>query len=162
MLSFRLSSRHRHNCSGALTNFESSLPISYKSNLVSTFLRRGVMICSSYRTLHFEILKLKQSFRSNGYPKYLDDRCIKIYLHKVFIKRPNICIVPKQELVCVSPFLGRKSLEIKKRLENAIERTLPYCKLKVNFRWPSEIINHFYLKDVLTKKLCSGIVYSFK
>ena len=40
---------------GVLTNFESFLPISYKYNLVSTLLHRGFMICSSYRTLHFEI-----------------------------------------------------------------------------------------------------------
>ena len=70
--------------------------------------------------------------------------------------------MPKKELVCVFPFLGRKSLEIKKRLQNTIERTLPYCKLKVIFRSPSKIVNHFRLKDVLPKKLCSGIVYSFK
>ena len=76
-----------------LTNFESFLPISYKHNLASTLLHRGFMICSSYRTLHFEILKLKQIFRSNGYPKNFIDRCIKMYLDKVFIKDPNICIV---------------------------------------------------------------------
>ena len=70
--------------------------------------------------------------------------------------------MPKKELVCVFPFLGRKSLEIKKRLQNAIERTLPYCKLKVIFRSPSKILNHFHFKNVLPKKLCPGIVYSLK
>ena len=56
----------------------SFLPISYKYNLVFTLLHRGFMICSSYRSLHFEILKLKQIFRSNGYPKNLVDRCMKM------------------------------------------------------------------------------------
>ena len=120
------------------------------------------MICPSYRTLHFEILKLKQMFWSNTYPKYLVDHCIKLYLHKVFIKCPNICNVPKKEFVCVFPFLGRKLLEIKKWLQNAIERTLPYYKLKVIFRSPFKIVNHFHSKDVLPKKLCSGTIYSFK
>ena len=109
-----------------------------------------------------DINKLKQVFRSNGYPKNLVDRCIKISLDKVFIKHLNICIVPKKELVCVFPFLGKKSLEIKKRLQKAIERTLPYCKLKVNFKSPSKIVNHFHFKDTLPRKLCSDIVYSFK
>ena len=85
-----------------------------------------------------------------------------MYLDKVFIKQPNTCVVPKEELVCVFPFLGRKSLEIKTRLQNAFEKTLPYCKLKVIFKSPSKIVNHFYFKDVIPKKLCSGIVYSFK
>ena len=80
-----------------------------------------------------------------------------MYLDKVFIKHPNICVVQKRELVCVFPFLGKKS-EIKKRLQNAIARTLPYCKLKVIFKSPSKIVNRFHFKDVLPKKLCSGVV----
>ena len=50
--------------SGFLTKdfFERFLPISYKYNLLSTLLHRGFMICSSYRALHFEILKLKKNF----------------------------------------------------------------------------------------------------
>ena len=70
--------------------------------------------------------------------------------------------IAKKELVCVLLFLGRKSLEIKKRLQNAIERTLPYCQLKAIFRSSCKIANHFHFKDVLPKKLYSGIVYSFK
>ena len=90
------------------------------------------------------------------------DCCLKMYLHRAFIKHPNICIVSKKELVCVFPFLSRKSLEIKNRLQNAIERTLPYWKLKVISRSPSKIVNHFHFKDVLPKKLCSDIFYRFK
>ena len=89
-------------------------------------------------------------------------RCIKMHSHKVFIKHPNICIVSKQELSCVFPFLGRKSSEIKKWLQNVNERSLPYCTLKVIFRSPSKIVNHFHVKDILPKKLCSCNVYSFK
>ena len=84
------------------------------------------------------------------------------FLNYMNSKQPNIGIVPNQELVCVFPFLSRKLLEIKKRLQNAIERTLPYCKLKVIFKSPSKIVNHFHLKDVLPKKLCSSIVSSLQ
>ena len=68
--------------------------------------------------------------------------------------------MPKKELVCVFPFLGKKLLKTKKRLLDAIERTLPHCKLKVVFKSPSKIVNHFHFKDVLP--LCSGIIYTFK
>ena len=112
------------------------------------------MICSSYRTPHFEILKLKQIFQSNGYPQNFVDRFIKMYLDKVFIKHPNICVVRKNQLVCVFPFLDKKSLEIKKQLQNAIERTLPYSKLKVIFKSLFKIVNRFHFKDMLPKKLC--------
>ena len=60
--------------SGVLTNFKSFLPILYNFNFVWTLLHRGFMICSLYRTLHFEILKLKLIFRSNGYHKNFFDR----------------------------------------------------------------------------------------
>ena len=105
---FQTSVYRKPTFSGVVTNFESFLPIPYKYNIVSTLLHRGFMTCSSsYRTLHFEILKLKQIFRSNGYPKNFVDCYIKIYLDKVFIKHPNICIVPKKELVCFFQYLGR-------------------------------------------------------
>ena len=75
-----------------------------------------------------------------------------MYLDKVFIKHSNICVVPKKELVCVFPFLDRNLLEIKKRLQNATERTLPYCKLKVIFKSASKIVDHFHFKDVIPKE----------
>ena len=160
---FQTSVYRKPTFSGVLTNFESFLPILYKYNLVSALLHCVFMICSSYRTLHFEILKLKQIVLSNKYPKKFVDRCIKIFSDKVFIKHANICIVPKKkELVCVFPYLGKKSLEIKKRLQNATERTLPNCKLKAIFKSPSKVVNHFHCKNLFPKKLCSGIVYSFK
>ena len=56
----------------------------------------------------------------------------------------------------------RKSHQIKKRLQNSIERTLSCCKLIVIFKSSSEISNHFHFKDVLYEKFCSGFVYSFK
>ena len=76
-----------------------------------------------------------------------------MYLDNVFIKYSNICIVPKKELISVFPFLGKKSLEIKKRLQNAIERTSPYWKLKVIFKSPCKTINHFHFKDVHFKEV---------
>ena len=100
---FQTSVYRKPTFSGVLTNFESFLPISYKYNLVSTLLHPGFMICSSYRTLHFEILKLKQISRSNGYPQNFVDRCIKTCLDKVFIKHPNICVEPKKGISLCFP-----------------------------------------------------------
>ena len=43
-----------------------------------------------------------------------------------------------------------------------LHRWSEYYKLNVIFKSPSKIVNRFHFKDVLPKKLCSGIVYSFK
>ena len=56
-----------------------------------------------------------------------------MYLDNVFIKHLNICIVTKKELVCVFPFLVKKSLEIKKRLQNDIERAFTIWQIKSHF-----------------------------
>ena len=81
---FQASVYRKPTFSGVLTHFESFLSTSYKYNFVSTLLHCCFMFCSSYRTLHFEIRKLKQMFQSNGYPKNLVDRCIKIYLDSIY------------------------------------------------------------------------------
>ena len=67
--------------------------------------------------------------------------------------------------MCVFSFLGKKSLKIKKTQKNCkvlLKELLLYCKLKVIFKYSSEIVNDFYFEDVLPKKICTGIVYSFK
>ena len=74
----------------------------------------------------------------------------------MFITHLNICTVPKKELICIFPFLGKKSLEIKKRLHFML------LQIKIIFKSPSKIVKHFHFKDVLSKKLCSENVYSFK
>ena len=71
-----------------------------------------------------------------------------MYLVKVFIKNSNICVVREKELVCVFPFLRKNSSEIKKRLQNTIERTLPYCKLKVISN------HHLKLTTIFILKMC--------
>ena len=54
----------------------------------------------------------------------------------------------KKDLVCVFPFLGKKSIEMKKRPKNSIEITLPYRKLKTIFKSSAKTVNHFHFKDV--------------
>ena len=51
---FQTSVYRKPTFSGVLTNFERSLPISYKYNLVPTLLHRGFMTWSSYRTMDFK------------------------------------------------------------------------------------------------------------
>ena len=54
---FQTSVHRKPTFCGVSTNSESFFPIWYKHNHVSTSLHRDFMICSSFRTLDFEILK---------------------------------------------------------------------------------------------------------
>ena len=116
--------------SGVFTNFESFIPKSYKYNLLFTLLHRAFKLCSNFERFHQEIDKLKTIFENNGYPKSFVDLCIKKYLDNVFIKNEVVLKASKKELICVLPFLGKRSMQLKTLLVNSIESTLKFCKLK--------------------------------
>ena len=119
--------------SGVFTNFESFTPKSYKYNLLLTLLHRTFKFCSNFELFHQEIDKLKTIFENNGYPKSFVDLCIKKYLDTVFIKKEIVLKASKKELICVLPFIGKKSLQLRTRLVNSIENNLKFFKLKVFF-----------------------------
>ena len=70
-------------------------------------------------------------------------------------------IVPKKELVCVLPFIGKKSLQLRSRLVKSIQSNLKYCNLKVVFQSPCKLRNLFQFKDTLDKKIRSDLVYRY-
>ena len=78
-------------------------------------------------------------FKNNGYPKRFVDLCIKKYLDI-------------DELICVIPFIGKKSLQLITRLVNSIEYNLKFCKLKVIFQSPYKLNSLFCYKDSLKKE----------
>ena len=94
--------------SGVFTNFESFIPVSYKSNLIFTLLFRLFKLCSNFELFHQEILNLKDIFKRNGYPCNFIDVCIKRFLNNIFIDKKVYALAPKKELVCVLPFIGKK------------------------------------------------------
>ena len=147
--------------SGIFTNFESFIPKSYKYNLLFTLLHRAFKLCSNFERFHQEIDKLKTIFENNGYPKSFVDFCIKKYLDKVFIKKEVVLKASKKELICVLPFLGKRSMQLRTRLANSIESNLKFCKLKVIFQSPCKLNSLFHYKDSLQKKIRSDIVYRY-
>ena len=67
-------------------------------------------------------------------------------------------MVPKRELICVLPYLGKASLDLRRRLRRTIERNLPFCKLKIIFRSKCRLNTLFRFKDSLEKKIRPGII----
>ena len=70
-------------------------------------------------------------------------------------------MVPKRELICLLPYLGKASLDLRTRLRRTIERNLPFCKLKIIFRSKCRLNTLFCFKDSLEKKIRSGIIYRY-
>ena len=117
-----------------------------------TLLHRAFKLCSSLKLLHHEIEKLKTNFGKNSYPKSFVDFCVKKYLDKVFYKKKELVLnAPKKELICVLPFIGKKSLQLRNRLINSIVTNIKLWKIKVIFQSPYKLVSSFRFKDPLRK-----------
>ena len=60
------------------------------------------------------------------------------------------------ELICVLPFIRKKSLQLRTRLVNSIENNLTFCKL--NFQSPYKLNSLFHYKDSPKKNIRSDVV----
>ena len=122
--SFSTSIYRKVTFSGVFMNFESFIHVSHKSNLIFTLLFRAFKLCSSFELFHQEILNLKDIFKRNGYPYNFIDVCIKRLLNKIFIDKMVYALAPKKELVCVLPFIGKKSLQLRSKLVKSVQNNL--------------------------------------
>ena len=89
------------------------------------------------------------------------NHCIKKFLNKLFVQRDLNFTIPKRELICVLPYLGKASLDLRTKLRRTIERNLPFCKLKIIFRSKCRLNTLFHFKDSLEKKIRSEIIYRY-
>ena len=88
--------------------------------------------------------------------------CIKNFSNKLFVQRDLNFTVPKSELICVLPYLGTASLDLRTKLRRTVERNLTFCKLKIIFRSKGRLNTLFHFKDSLEKKIRSGIIYRYR
>ena len=92
---FSTSAHRKPTFSGVFTNFDSFIPLSYKTGLIWLLLYRAFSLCSSFELFHQEILKLKDIFKRTGYPISFIGKCVKRLLDKVFIEKKkaiSLCV----------------------------------------------------------------------
>ena len=65
---------------------------------------------------HFEIEKLKEILLFNGYSNKFIDKCISIFMNKLYIKKSIMLAVPKKQQYLVLPFMGKISALVKSGL----------------------------------------------
>ena len=159
--SFSTSIYRKVTFSGVFTSFKSFIPVSYKSNLGFTLLFRAFKLCSNFELIHQEILNLKEIFKRNGYSYNLNDIFINRFLNNIFIYKKVYALAPKKQLVCVLPFIGKKSLQLRSKLVKSVQNNLSFCHLKVVFQSPCKLCILFRFKDTLNKKIRSDLVYRY-
>ena len=99
-------------------------------------------------------------FLKNGYPVSFVDKCFKIVINKLVIKRPQVTTVKKKALVLSLPYLD-VSLQTRTKLRKSFKGILNCCKFQILFKSQSKLANVFRFKDRSPFDLVSGVVYKY-
>ena len=89
------------------------------------------------------------------------DKCFKMVINKLVIKRPQVTKVEKKTLILSLPYLGDISLQTKTKLRKSFKRILNCCKLQIVFKGQRKLANVFQFKDRLPFDLVSGVIYKY-
>ena len=82
-------------------------------------------------------------------------------MNKIYVPKRILITVPKKDVLIVRPFLGQFSLNLRSRLYNCFNKTLPQCNIKVIIQSKNRLSNLIRFKGSIPKELCSHIVYKF-
>ena len=85
------------------THFDSFLPTDYKVGMIYTLAYRCFKICSNWTRFHEELKFSKHILLKNEYPLSFIDKCFKMVINKLVIKRPQVTTVEKKTLVLSLP-----------------------------------------------------------
>ena len=135
--------------------------ISVERGLIYSLLNWYFRICSFYHIFHSEVLKLKEVFVNNGYPVALFDRCLSIFLDKIFSPPISNITVSKRVVHFCLPFTGVHSLQIQTKLIKLVSSCFPQIDLRVVLKPGKRLSTFFQFKDPIPKFLKSHVVYQF-
>ena len=159
--SFLTSVYRKPTFSGLYSHYESFMPRTYKAGLIYTLLHRAFTLCSTWEKFHEEVCTLRQTFLKNAYPGFFIDKCIKIFLDKVFVTKKVFLTVPQKELRICLPYLGKQSLELKSRVQKFVNRYFPQCKIQVIFKCNNRFQSFLGFKDKIPINLRSHLLYKY-
>ena len=86
---------------------------------------------------------MKHVFLESGYPLLFIDKCFKIVINKLVMKRLTGTTVEKKTLVLSLPYLGDVSLQTTTKLRKSFKGILNCCKLQIVFKSQRKFFNFF-------------------
>ena len=108
-------------------------------------------------------MKLKDFFKTNGYPNYFIDKYVRIFLNRLYTPKSKSYDVPKDVKYVKLPYLGKVQSE---ELELFLRNILHYCypQIKFNFIFSNgfTISSFFRIKDKIPEELYSNIIYKYE
>ena len=103
--------------------------------MVYTLVYRCFRICSNWTQFHTELTFLTGIFQENGYPTNLIDKSFKNFLSNIHLVKGNAPTVKKKKrLLLVLPYLGKISLQIRTKIQQALKGVLNCSNLEIVFK----------------------------
>lgn len=147
---------------GLGSNFHGFIFSKFKLNSIKTLLHRAYHLSSNFNLFHNEILFLREYFSNNGYPLFIFDDYLRLFLDKIYSNPTPIANVPKKVAYISLPFYGTKSEGIYKKLFNSLSDIYPHLNLKPILKTKLTIQSFFPFKDRIPDVLRSNIVYKYE
>ena len=163
-LSFRTSTYKKPTNTGNVLNWNSLTSSKYKTGLIWCFLDRSEKICSTEEQKIIERNELREILLRNNYPSHIIekefDRFLK-YKQQTNVER---IVNPEEKIKYLSlPYINDKSEITARKIQTLVKDYFPNVKLRVAFKSPATIANHFPYKDIVDDpKKRSGVVYRYK
>ena len=119
-------------------------------------------MCTDWARFHTEITFLKTILGKNEFPTWLVDECIKKFLCKVCSpQRATVSTECKEKLSICLPYLGKKSLDIKKSILDLSKTYFKAIKLQIVFKSSSRLGDFFCFKDKIPFNCRSLVIDSY-
>ena len=129
--------------------------------MIYTLAYRCFKICSNWTRFYEELHFLKHVFLKNGYPLSLIDKCFKMVINKLIIKRQQVTTVEEKSLILSPLYLGDVSLQTRTKLRKSFKGILNCCKLQIVFKSQRKLTKVFRFKDRLPFDLVSKYKVQF-
>ena len=105
-----------------------------KISIIHTLLHRCFWICSDWTKFHFELVKLRDVFKSNGYPEKFINNSFKVFLDNKHRIQENVRTVPKKSWFLALSYLGPLSFKTRTKLKKSLKLIINCCKLHLRLR----------------------------
>ena len=158
---FSTSVYRKNTYTGLGLNYLSFSAYLFKINSIRTLINRAYNVCSSYIEFDLEMGFLKEYFLQNSYPGYLFHKILKSFLDNKFSSEIQKLTVNKDCKYVRLPYVGKASIEIKRKLNNILRSTYPQIKFQFVFTNSFTVGSFFKSTSTLPSDLRSCVVYLF-
>ena len=148
---------------GVMLNWNSLTSIRYKTGLIKCLLDRLNKICSSEQQKEIEMAQLRLILLNNNYPsKIIDKEFEKFLKYKTSLNTEIIDNEIKTKYISL-PYINDRSEMVASKLKRLVKAYYPKINLRVAFKSPAQLGDHFPFKDrVEDPSKQSNVVYHLK